>query len=184
MAGQPRKRALIAELEKRTRDRFEDGEHTLLDYVADWCETKTLKSLASELAEDNELLKALESRAITHMLRLKFGADTVDQRLLAARRQMAANLVEDAIDDAARLPADKDEVARMRAVNDVRFWTAERYNREAFGQPKQQGVVINIGTLHLDAMRRRVVEAPASPLELGQQGAIAAVSEAIAEVVE
>ena len=50
MAGKPKRRAMIAELEKRTRQRFdenEEGEHTPLDYVCDYIEDRgTLIGLA------------------------------------------------------------------------------------------------------------------------------------------
>jgi hypothetical protein len=162
LAGQPRKRALALELEQRTRSRFEDTEHTLLDYVVDWVEGGgTIVGLGRELEEQVPELKGLASSAIRKLLCAKYSEDQVNTRLDNARRGRAETLVESALDDALQVKPDRDAIARLRVLNDARYWTAERDNRERFGQPKQQAVVINIGSLHLDAMRQRTIEAPA-----------------------
>jgi hypothetical protein len=175
MAGQPRKRALALELEQRTRLRFEDDEHTMLDYVADWCEGGTLVGLAADIAgggldpetdeprQKHAILGDLKGSQISKLLASKYGSDVVQQRLDASRRIFAGELVETAIEDATNVAADRDAIAKLRVQNDARFWAAERFNRERFGQPKQQGVVINIGSLHIDAMRRRTIAPSSTP---------------------
>lgn len=159
MAGQPRKRALALELEQRTRAHFEDDEHTALDFVVEWqASGKTLRALAAEISEDARLDPELEPAAIGRYLRNAFDRGEVDARLAEARERAAFVLVEDALDDALEL-SDKDLAPVVRVRNDARFWTAERYARNQFGAQKGANVVVNIGTLHLDAMRQRSLEA-------------------------
>jgi hypothetical protein len=81
-----------------------------------------------------------------------------DQRVEAyqdAKKMAAQSMVEDA---GVMLDEEKDfrmaQLAKSRAEH--RRWQAERLDRDQFGQPKQE-IQVNIGVLHLDALRQRVI---------------------------
>jgi len=68
-----------------------------------------------------------------------------------SRRRSAHTMVDesrDLIDDAT---CDNIAVRREQAKN--RQWCAEKFNREAYGQTTQPAVQVNIGALHLNAMK-------------------------------
>lgn len=157
MAGQPRKRAVATELEIRARNVAEDESYTVLDYVVDWTESgKTLTKLATEIskATGHDISIAI----LNSVLRNAYG-DAAIERVQAARKVGAHTMVDDAIDlvDNASTSSSEDlRKADMQAK--VRQWTAERFNPDAFGSQKGVKVQINVGVLHLDAMRQRAIQ--------------------------
>ena len=162
MAGRPRERALALELDQRTRLYFEDDEHTVLDFVCAWlADGKTLRALGNELSDKVNL--DLTYDHIMRYLGKHFDRDEVRARLAEAREQGAYALADDAIEDALGL-ACKDDAPIVRVRNDARHWTAQRWNRRELGESKPGvNVTLNVGTLHLDAMRQRNVEAARTP---------------------
>jgi hypothetical protein len=159
MAGQPRKRAMILELEQRTRSYFEDDEHTVLDYVVAWTEEGgTLVKLAAEIAEDVRECKDLTSGQISTYLRSVFGEAQVKPRLDLARARGAHALAEKNL-EATQLVKFKDDVPAAKLKSDQVAWIAGKWNRPDFGEPRAgMNVNINIAQLHLDAMRQRNVQ--------------------------
>lgn len=75
------------------------------------------------------------------------------ERLVAARRGRAEKYAEDAVDIADNVKADPNEINKAKVKIDARKWLAGVDDPDRFGA-KKDGVTINIGTLHLDALRR------------------------------
>lgn len=157
MAGRPRERLMVIELELRTREHFEDNEHSVLDFVCSWQEQgRTLNSLARQIAAKLDI--ALDPENITRWLYRAFDRETVVRRLAEAREAGAYALVDQALDDAEQIKH-KDQAPVVRVRNDARFWTAQRFNRRELGDPKPGvSVTLNVASLHLDAMRQRSTE--------------------------
>lgn len=157
MAGRPRQRAMIAALERRTRDTFEDTESTHIDYVCEWTESgRNLTELVAELT-----LEAKQGELSVGMLRryLTGTWPNLDARLATARAAGAHAKVEDAqkIIDATTDDMSREALSRAKMKADVRLWHAERGNKADLGRGADVQVVINHNTLHLDAMRQRAV---------------------------
>lgn len=165
---------MLLELEKRTRLHFEDGDHTILDFLCDWTAGgRTLTKLARELSNALDLEIGVEQ--LTRWLYRTHDRADVVARLAEAREQGAHAMVGHALDDAEGI-TDKDQASVIRVRNDARFWTATRFNRRELGEQKA-GVQINlsVGSLHLDAMRQRSVEAGhegATPLPAGARSLV------------
>jgi hypothetical protein len=161
MAGQPLKRKLIEELERRAAALAEEtGEPcSPLDVIHDWVAAgRTMRDLTIELG-----------RAVGHQLSASSGILTTwvngtpeGRAMLAQARQIAAHalaeetmdILEDADDDKLALLK-----AKLRAENNR--WLAGKWNREAYGETPQVQVNNNrfdIGQLHIDAMRQRRIE--------------------------
>ena len=87
----------------------------------------------------------------------------------AARKESAEALIEKSALEADNVGADRDEIQRARLRIEERRYRAGVYDREQFGEQTKSvgGVVVNIGQLHLDALRQRILPAPApAPLAL------------------
>jgi hypothetical protein len=151
VAGNARKRAMIAEL---TRLAAEADAESVLDFVLMWTESgKTLTQLADKVNEvlDTEIDVDLLAGMISRYTRTL--GPNVEEQIALARKRGAFRLVDQQIAVVDRAH-DKDTSAAARVQASARQWTAERWNRDELGQPKQQaGVQINIGSLHLGALR-------------------------------
>lgn len=118
-----------------------------IDWVCEWIEEgKTVTKMADHLGV-----------SVTMIYRyLKLNPE-YKKRFAESRRDSAHTLV-----DQARDLTDDSEPAEMHKVREqvkMRLWSAERYNREAFGQQKESTVQVNIGQLHLNAMaKQRAIE--------------------------
>ena len=156
MTGSPMKRALRAELERRTRAAWpEELERTHLDYVADWqAQGKFLKTLAAELKVSVPYLK--------EYLRLSFGGSTVSETLSRAREEGAHIHAEEALEIADE--ADEDNVQVKRLQMQSRQWLTEKWNAREFGSKQGVNVNINVGQLMLTALQAPVpaIEAPSA----------------------
>ena len=73
------------------------------------------------------------------------------ERLLQARARAASSLAEQSLHIADSANPDNVQVARLQV--DVRKWLASKYDPAGFGDQKAQ-VEINIGQLHVDALRK------------------------------
>lgn len=160
MAGSPLKRALRAELERRTRAAWPDEpERTQLDYVAHWqANGNFIKTLAAELN--------VSPAYLTEYLRVAYGAATVREAMSRAREDAAHILAEDAATTAAE--ADEDNVQVKRLQVNVLQWLTEKWNRRDFGNAAP-GVTINVGSLMLSALQAPSTELaalPASPIAI------------------
>jgi len=74
-----------------------------------------------------------------------------------ARAKAAHNLAEQAIAIADGADSDGD-VARDRLRVDTRKWIASRWNASAYADQKNAQVIVNVGDLHLSALRNRTID--------------------------
>ena len=156
MAGQPRKRAVIDELERRA---VHDG-CTVLEYAVDWLEGGgTLFSLArsiqrrlwpDELKDKRHPPAGIVEKHLKSLTTAE--GETGAQVLSRARSSGSARGIEEALEIADDATEDDVQVARLRVGH--RQWIAERLAPE-FKQQKGTNVHISIGALHLDALRQR-----------------------------
>jgi hypothetical protein len=146
MPGSPKKAAMLAELERRTRTEFPDeADATHLDYVCRWqAEGKLAIGLARELGVSWELLRDYLYR--------KFGHENTATKLSRAREAGAYILVEESLELADEATEDNVQVKRLQVQTTQ--WVAEKWNARELGSKQQAGTVINIGTLMLDALRQ------------------------------
>lgn len=163
---------MIHELERRTREWTETqdvelGELGHLDYAESFVASGgTMVRLADEISDavGFEISRDMLKRYLAEGRR-----DEANKRLAEARHDGAHGLVEEAmriVDDAPT--GDKEQLAKAKMKAETRLWAAERWNRNDLGRSAEVSIVVNNNTLHLDAMRKRVVEqeksAPALPL--------------------
>lgn len=158
MAGRPLRRAMIAEIERRARAHFEDGDEpqekreSHLQYLIEWVQSgETILELANQIAED--LSQPITRQQLDRYVREL--APDAQAQLAAARTPGAHAMVDKAIDIVDSAPADRDAVRKAQAQANVRTWVAERWNRKDLGAPKGPAIQVSINTMHLDALRRR-----------------------------
>jgi hypothetical protein len=155
MPGQPKWNAFLAEVEKR------GGEDPILERVE---AGETLKEIGLDYGVSRST-----------MYRWTAVTDERKARYQDARKIAAGALVEEAIEilDEASIDS-KAGVQKAKAQADIRRWVAGRYDKETFGDdPKGPTVQVNIGALHLDALRQHA--SPASlPVQEGEFEALPA----------
>lgn len=157
MAGQPKARRL--EIELTVRAKQIDDNATTLDAVCAWLEKGgTVVSLAKDVGD--AVGEEYSVDVIYAYLKRVYGKGEYTRRFAAARKEGSHAVVEEATQILDDLPnsADRDRVAVAKAQADIRLWRAERYNRAELGGDKQVAVQINVGSLHIDAMRQRAIE--------------------------
>lgn len=153
MAGQPKRAAMVARLETRTREYFEDDPvPSHLDYIACWIENgSTIVALAADLSTDLGFHVGREFVS-TH-LRRTFGEEAVDARLSNARAYASHCMAEQALTIAAGSFETQVDVSSAALSVKARQWTAERWNRKEYGQSKDVNVAVSITSLHLAALQ-------------------------------
>lgn len=157
MAGQPRRQAILRELEKRTRKRFdqnEQGERTILDYVCDWVASgNTLIKLTDEVGA--VLRFDVQRSVIPALLRDMFGTTESNTRLSEARSHASHVLAEESLTLLDVTQSDMIGTVQARDRSKARQWIAGAWNREQYGSTKAVQIAIAVGDLHLDALRAR-----------------------------
>lgn len=157
MAGRPKRQAILRELEKRTRERFnesEDGEHTVLDYVCSWIESGvTLIGLTQEVA--NAVRFPIDRSVIPRLLRDTFGDVEADMRLSKARAIASHTLAEESLTLLDSPQSDMIGMVQARERSKSRQWLAGKWNQDVYGSTKAVQIAIAVGDLHLDALRAR-----------------------------
>jgi hypothetical protein len=146
---------MIAELESLTKKYFENKDHTVLDYAIAQIESGVpIAGLAEQLSKrlDIPIQRQRLSRYL-HSL-----APDASDRIGQARPQMAHAMAEDALTIVDKPMYDKVEVAQAALRARTREGLAKMFNPE-FNQQKQQGVTLNIGSLHLNALRAPLEQA-------------------------
>lgn len=86
-----------------------------------------------------------------------------------AQQASADVLVEDAgeiLDN----ETDGRNAALAKARSDFRLWLAARRNREAYDAKQAPGLVINVGNLHLDSLRKLMAQPRPAPPALAEPG--------------
>jgi hypothetical protein len=97
------------------------------------------------------------SGTLRRALELKFGAPEVKARFAAARLEGGHSMNDRAIERSQNVE-DKDDAAGARVEVSAYQFTAKTWNREQYGdRAPQQGVqvTVSLGSMHLDALRRR-----------------------------
>ena len=158
MAGQPLKRKLVDELERRAaRMSEEQGEPlSALDVIHDWVASgRTMKDLTAELGK--AIGHNLQSSGV---LTTWVHSQPGGKALLAQARELASHaLVEETIDILDDAEDTKTGLMRAKLRAENNRWLAGKWNRKDYGeQPAQVAVTFDIGQLHIDAMRQRRIE--------------------------
>lgn len=154
MAGQPKKRAMIEELERRTREEFGVAStETHVDYALEWVASGgTVFSLAESIAGAKGI-KLMRSTLDKYLRDL-------EPEWVSKSRDARARGSHSMVEQAAALAdtadtMDKDRVPGAKLKIDSKLKVAAMFNREEFGERKGNTLVVNVANLHLDAMRRR-----------------------------
>lgn len=155
MAGQPKKRAMVQELERRTREEFGVAStETHGDYVLHWIASGgTVLSLAESIAG----AKGLLIRRATLDTYLHDTYSDWDRSSQAARAKGAHSMVEHAA-ALADIEYDRDAVPSAKLRIDTKLKVATMFNRAEFGESRGASVTVNIASMHIDAMRRREIQ--------------------------
>lgn len=171
LAGKPRRKAIVTELEFRTREYFEIESgapcpHTHLDYACEWLANGgTMVELAAEMSI------TLGFHVFGGQIRTYLGEvwpSECESALSRARARGAHALAENALELVDAPAGDQTEVSRAASRARVRHWTAERWNRGEFAGQQAASVSISIGTLHLDALRApKSIALPSEPVSSG-----------------
>lgn len=162
----PKTRAVMRELDRRVGATFglpEDGEPdpTHLDYVCLWVESgKTLLELTRQLEAATG--ETLHVAMLGNYLRRHWSDAT--ERLDEARTRGADILAERSFEVTEGRADTTADVGRMRAQSAAMQWLAGGWNRKRYGQGSRADVAVqvNVGSLHLDALRARSIPATAT----------------------
>lgn len=147
MAGKVLKRKMFAELDRLGNMVGKTPAEFVYDYIASG---KTMTDLAEDLGcsrsyasrhlnADPEISKALDAAR-------RDGAEAMADRMLQMTDDLARRL-----DEGEEIRPER--VAVMKEQNAMRKWLAAANNPDRFA-PKDKAVQINIGDLHLDALRK------------------------------
>lgn len=177
---------MIAEIERLTREAFEDDDSkTHVDFICDW-----LESGRSMLDFSKALNKTLKFETdITYGSIAKYFrefSDDAEARIQAARSKGAFAIADSTAEIADEEVATKEDAARARNRIGARQWMAEKFNREQFGAPKPgTSISISLPGSHLNALRLRVVDSSTAPARESDEAgsAIATAIEQPAEVL-
>jgi len=110
------------------------------------------------LGEGKQLARICEATGISKAALLEWLEEDPERAALAsrARARAATALVDEARAIADDVDADHPgELNKAKLRIGVRQWTAERWNRAAYGQQNKAEVTINLHAMHLDALRTR-----------------------------
>ena len=163
MTGRPKERAVHDELDRRTNLMRDEGDEdaTILDYVAGWFKNGgTVETLCADLNNGPYVTSEVSRWTMMRTLYREFGETNVNTRLEGARLQGAHAMAEKALGVTLKLDEresliSREDVARAKLQSDRYAWMAERWNPAAYAeQGKSQGVTINLGLEHLQAMQR------------------------------
>ena len=111
------------------------------------------------LGEGKQLARICEATGLSKAALMEWLEETPERAAMAsrARARAATVLVDEAIEIADEVDAEHPgEINKAKIRIGVRQWVAERWNRQAYGAPSAQAnVTINLGSVHLDALRSR-----------------------------
>jgi len=162
MAGRQKPKRIVALLDRLAQEELDLGSPSGLDYVCSWlADGKTVQQLADHLTT---LAGEPVHRGWLSPILQRLAPNAV-QRMNDARRLSAHALVEDAqaIVDTAAVDPSREGIAAAKVQADLRTWRAARYDRETFGEKSAHSVTLDLGQLHLDALRQRAAAAAALP---------------------
>lgn len=164
MAGQPKRRQMLAELLRRANvefgeDRPASDEVAIIAYIERRVSSgTTLHGLARELT-DTLGVEIFREAISKWLMEAQERAGPEWQGTIARARTRGAHaLTEEAlqiVDSASTESREELQKAKMRA--DTRIAVAERWNPAELGRQTQQNVAISLQVLHLDALRARSI---------------------------
>lgn len=134
MASTPILNKMIADIERMGGDEY------FHDQIANG---KVVRELALPLGVSRNFLSSYLNRT-----------PELKQKMVEARIRRADFLAEEILQIADDVKADPNEINKAKNKIDVRKWIANIDNPEKYGLKQQGGVQINIGNLHLDALRQ------------------------------
>jgi hypothetical protein len=179
MAAQPRTRKLKATLLKWGREELGPtlDDDTPVDYLT-WPLTRlaggwTIQKLANEIA--GRTGEPTSRQWVSHVLNKGDKA-----RLDAARREAAGVLAEQAVEISDAVGANPEattaQVQSARLQVETRKWLAGVLDAHTFAPSQRHEVALNLGALHIEAMRARTLQqtrsAPALQLSAGGEPAL------------
>lgn len=158
LAGQPKRRAVVAELIRRGREELGEDlseDELVLGYLEMWqASGQTLTDLAAELEAQLQVGKifreVLSKIAIAIQERLGEGAEGT---LARARARGAHALAEGARTRILATPAQREMLQRAKMVGDIDLWLAERWNPAELAQQKGTNITISLPGMHLESLR-------------------------------
>lgn len=171
MAGQPRRRAVLLELQARATSELGEGA-TPLDYAEHYVAGGgTIVRLAADLKAQLglEISRELVSKALTSS---ESEPGEAEARLTRARARGAHALAEKGELGLEEAEVDeRDVLAQAKALADYRLRLAAVWNRAEFGQDKGVNVAISFNASHLDVLRARatMVAPEAQQLAAGEE---------------
>jgi hypothetical protein len=163
MAGQPRKKAMVTELTRRANRK----DITVLEYAVEWVESG--KTLAQLVADINAKLGLDENEdGVTRSMIYRYLSKELDgaEALAQARSEGSHGMAESAVEIIDRPAENKVEAAQRKTQAEIRLKLAGFWNRAEYGEQKGANVQVNLdmGQLHLDAMRQRVMPSMTQPV--------------------
>jgi hypothetical protein len=154
MAGRPKERRLkmkLAEIAKREIGPQATQVDWVVQQVADGV---TIGKIAEHLAQE---MKESVSRSFFSWY-INHATPEAKERIKAARKEATHVWAEQALDIAARPATTTADVQQSRLQIDTRRWLAAVFNREEFSEKQQHEVTLDIGALHLAALRGQAAE--------------------------
>ena len=136
MAGSPIKRQLLADIEKS------GGFEFILSTIVDG---GSIQDLATKFGVSRKFLSELLNKNPEQKVALK-----------QARKMKAETLADQALQIVDTVEENPNAISKAREQANIRKWLAGVHDPETYGQ-KQNSVTINIGDLHLDALRQAPV---------------------------
>jgi hypothetical protein len=160
MAGRPKEQKLLRTLRQRAQREL-GPKASGLDYVVSWIESgKTIAELASSGAK--EMGESCSRSWLSGVLNRR---PEDKARIAAARAEAAHALIEDAMNIADEPAESTVDVQRNRLRAETRTKIASWWNREAYGDKAAVAVSLDLGQLHLDALRARAVAQRTEPMK-------------------
>ncbi len=162
MPGSPMKRQIILELERRAVAASTPEEPmTALDVVHDFVAAgQTLRDLAGDIGtrlKRNDISAGVLGAWIHKQ---EGGSAMLEQ----ARKLAAHGMADEALEIVDQVDEDKSAIAKAKLRAEQRMKMAAAYNRRDFGSDGPSvAVTFDMGQLHIDAMRQRMVTAVVTP---------------------
>jgi len=162
MAGRPKERRLKAKLAEIAKRELGPNA-TSVDWVAQKvADGVTIGKLAEYLADG---MKEPVSRSFLSW-HINNATPDAKERIRTARKEATHVWAEQALDIAERPATTTAEVQQARLQVDTRRWLAAIFNREEFSDKQQHEVALDLGALHIAAMRERTMRAQMPPAQV------------------
>ncbi len=159
MAGRPKERRLTAKLTEIAKREL-GPQATSVDWVVQKvADGVTIGQLADYIAAE---MKEPISRSFFSW-HINSATPDAKDRIRVARKEATHVWAEQALDIAERPATTTAEVQQARLQIETRRWLAAIFNREEFSDKQQHEVTLDLGALHVAAMRARTMRAQLPP---------------------